>query len=100
MQMLTAHQRRKHYSQEQGLRWLIDIAKGLKYLHTSRPMARTLLLVPVLHARGTEKFSLRCSMSLCRWCGEMASWRTSSCAVSPPNQYNYGAEHLWGLHRL
>lgn len=31
--------RHKHYSQEQGLQWLIHMAKGLKYLHTARPMA-------------------------------------------------------------
>ena len=39
LQMTTSHLHKKHYSQEQGLRWLIQIAKGLKYLHTARPVA-------------------------------------------------------------
>ena len=39
MQMTTAHLHKKHYSQDQGLAWLIQIAKGLKYLHTARPVA-------------------------------------------------------------
>ncbi len=41
-QMRTSHLKHKHYSQEQGLQWLIHIAKGLKYLHTARPMASPL----------------------------------------------------------
>ena len=78
MQMLTAHQRRKHYSQEQGLRWLIDIAKGLKYLHTSRPMARSLLL-PLCSLNACDGLGLltQAQHVTCRWCGGMASWRMS-----------------------
>ncbi|CAK0785797.1 hypothetical protein CVIRNUC_009008 [Coccomyxa viridis] len=36
-QMCHAHTKRKHYSQEQALEWMIQIAKGLRYLHTSKP---------------------------------------------------------------
>lgn len=35
-----AHHARKHYSQEQALTWIIQIAKGLRYLHTSKPKVR------------------------------------------------------------
>ena len=37
LQMGHAHHARKHYSQEQALEWIIQIAKGLRYLHTSKP---------------------------------------------------------------
>ena len=37
-QMQTSHLRRRHYSQEQGLAWMVQVAKGLKYLHSARPM--------------------------------------------------------------
>ena len=37
MQMCTNHQKRKHYSEEQALRWMIQVAKGLKYLHSTKP---------------------------------------------------------------
>ena len=39
-QMGHAHHARKHYSQEQALAWIIQIAKGLRYLHTSKPKVR------------------------------------------------------------
>ena len=32
-----AHHARKHYSLEQALQWITQIAKGLRYLHTSKP---------------------------------------------------------------
>ena len=37
-----AHHARKHYSQEQALEWIIQIAKGLRYLHTSKPKVHAL----------------------------------------------------------
>ena len=37
VQMCHAHTKRKHYSQEQALEWMIQIAKGLRYLHTAKP---------------------------------------------------------------
>ncbi|CAL8471285.1 g10827 [Coccomyxa elongata] len=37
-QMCTNHLRKKYYSEIQALHWAIQIAKGLKYLHTAKPM--------------------------------------------------------------
>lgn len=42
LQMGHAHHARKHYSQEQALEWIIQIAKGLRYLHTSKPKVHAL----------------------------------------------------------
>ena len=41
--MCHAHTKRKHYSQEQALEWMIQIAKGLRYLHTSKPKVLPIL---------------------------------------------------------
>lgn len=37
VQMCTNHLRKKHYTHAQALQWAIQIARGLKYLHTSKP---------------------------------------------------------------
>ena len=49
LQMTYAHRTRKHYSQEQALRWLTQIAEGLKYLHTSKPKVNALSAPADIH---------------------------------------------------
>lgn len=44
-QMCTNHLRKKHYSEIQALQWAIQIAKGLKYLHTAKPMVCAILFL-------------------------------------------------------
>ena len=37
LQMCRTHTKNKYYSQKQALEWIMQIAAGLKYLHTLRP---------------------------------------------------------------
>ena len=37
LQMCRTHTKHKYYSQKQALEWIMQIAAGLKYLHTLRP---------------------------------------------------------------
>jgi len=35
--MCTNHLKKKHYTEAQALQWAIEIAKGLRYLHSAKP---------------------------------------------------------------
>lgn len=37
LQMCTNHLKKKHYTEAQALQWAIQIAKGLRYLHSAKP---------------------------------------------------------------
>ena len=65
-----AHHARKHYSQEQALEWIIQIAKGLRYLHTSKPK---------VHAFLCERTRLSCTFAA-ECCEELSLTFTNTTA--------------------
>ena len=59
LQMCRTHTKHKYYSQKQALEWIMQIAAGLKYLHTLRPKVvlsiQTISVLQSMHSSHTAQ---------------------------------------------